>query len=540
MVNSLYHLIIVPILLPLIMAAFLLFFNERRHTLKLLCAIITSALLVIVAIALILHIKEMTPVADVYLLGNWAAPFGIVLVLDRLSALFILLSSSLVLGALIYSYSHWNKVGAHFPSLMLFLLTGINGAFLTGDLFNLFVFFEVMLTASYGLALYGSGNRRVRASLHYIVINLLASMFSLIGLSLIYGVSGTLNMADIAVKVSSIPSSDMMLFEAGAVILCIAFLIKSGSWPLNFWLPSTYSAAPAPVAAVFSILSKVGIYVILRLSFLIFGLNSSHFYGFGHNVLFYSGLLTIFFGMVGVLASQSLSRLASYSIIVTSGTLIATIGTGNQALIGPAIFYLLISTFALGAFFLLVELIERGQDSAANVLAVTMEVYGEEEEEEEDEIGLYLPATIAILGSCFAICAILIIGMPPFAGFLAKIMLISGQLNGGADPAIEHYVNFKDWLYVGAIILSGLTALISMTRAGIRTFWASLDENVPRVMLIEIAPIAGFLILCLLMTIIAGPTMRYMDVMAHNLHDSSNYINSVLGSLKELTSVGGL
>ncbi|WP_182418627.1 monovalent cation/H+ antiporter subunit D [Bartonella sp. HY038] len=538
--NALYHLIIIPIILPLAVAAVLLFFDERRHTLKLLSAIITSGLLVLVAIALIARAKDITPSADVYLLGNWAAPFGIVLVLDRLSAVLLLLSSCLMLGSLVYSYTHWNKAGPHFPSLMLFLLAGVNGAFLTGDLFNLFVFFEVMLTASYALALHGSGSRRVRAGLHYIVINLLASSLFLIGAALIYGVTGTLNMADIAAKLSAIPANDLMLFEAGAAILGVAFLVKAGMWPLSFWLPATYSAAPAPVAAVFAILSKVGIYVILRLSILIFGASASSVYGFGHNVLFYGGLVTIVFGIFGVLASQALSRLASYCILVSSGTLIATIGTGNEALIGPAVFYLITSTLALGAFFLLVELIERGQDSAANVLAVTMEVYGDEEEEEEDEVGLYLPATVAILGSCFAVCAILIIGMPPFSGFLAKIMLISGQLNAAEAPTAKHFVGLSDWLYVAAIILSGVAALIAMTRAGIRTFWASLEGSVPRVMVIEIAPIAGLLLICLLLTIIAGPTMRYMDVMGESLFNSYNYIGSVLGGVNELSGAGGL
>ncbi|WP_375706294.1 proton-conducting transporter membrane subunit, partial [Bartonella sp. AA2SXKL] len=199
----------------------------------------------------------------------------------------------------------------------------------------------------------------------------------------IYGIVGTLNMADLAVKIQYITSSDMTLFEIGAALLGIAFLIKAGVWPLNFWLMPTYSAAVAPVGASFALLSKVGIYIILRLTLLWFGPESGHFSHFGQTVLFYGGLATMAFGFIGVLASQVLVRLAAYSVLVSSGTLLTAIGIGNTALIAGALFYIVSSTLALGAFFLVVELVERCQDAAANVLTVTMEVYGDDEEEEE-------------------------------------------------------------------------------------------------------------------------------------------------------------
>lgn len=529
MIDSfLRHLIIIPILLPVATAALLLFYDERYRKLKLLVSLSSIGLLILVAIGLIDRAVNISPKAEVYLLGNWQAPFGITLVLDRLSAVMVFLASILGAAALVFSAAHWHKAGPHFHSLMQFMIAGVNGAFLTGDLFNLFVFFEVMLTASYALALHGTGQARVRAGMHYVVINLIASSFFLIGAAIIYGVAGTLNMADLALKLQTLRSADRIIFEAGAAILGIAFMVKAGMWPLNFWLTPTYSAAASPVGASFAILSKVGIYVVLRLTLLVFGPDSGALAGFGNDILFYGGLATLIFGFIGVLASQALGRLASYSVLVSSGTLLAAIGTGNASLTAGALFYIVSSTLSLAAFFLLVELVERSQDTAANVLAVTMEVYGEDEEEEEDEVGTYLPATLAILGACFGIAAILIIGMPPFSGFVAKFMMITGVFNPDGLNGDGYMPSPRDWVFVAFVILSGFAALIAMTRTGIRTFWASIEGKVPRVQIIEFAPVAGLLTLCLLLTIAAGPVADYMGKAAEELHHPNNYIGSVL------------
>src|SRR5690606_9711165 len=209
--------------------------------------------------------------ATVYRIGDWPARFGIVLVVDRLSALMLLLTSVVALAALPAALGRWQQRGNYFQPLFQFLLMGLNGAFLTGDLFNLFVFFEVLLAASYGLALHRPGARRVSAGMHYIVVNLLASMLFLIGVSLIFGVTGTLNMAALAKLVPQVPENTRALLHAGAAILGIAFLVKAAMWPLGFWLPRTYAAAPAPVAAMFAVMTKVGVYVLLRLSLLLFG-----------------------------------------------------------------------------------------------------------------------------------------------------------------------------------------------------------------------------------------------------------------------------
>ncbi|QNQ64267.1 monovalent cation/H+ antiporter subunit D [Brucella sp. 6810] len=524
------HLVVAPIVLPLITAAVLLLFDERRRKLKMAISFVSTVCLIAIAITLVCMASEKAPEAIVYLIGNWPAPFGIVLVLDRLAALMLVLASLLGLAALSFSFASWHKASPHFHTIFQLLLMGLNGAFLTGDLFNLFVFFEVMLAASYGLALHGSGPARVKAGMHYIAVNLVASSLFLIGVSLIYGVTGTLNMADLAQRISHVAAQDRMLLEAGAAVLGVAFLIKAGMWPLNFWLAPTYTATAAPVAAVFAIMSKVGIYVLLRLSPLMFGISAGSSYGFGNDWLYFGGMITLAFGLIGVVASQAMGRLASYSILVSSGTLLAAIGSGNTAMTGAALFYMVSSTLTIAAFFLLIELVERGQDAAANVLAVTMEAYGDDEEEEdEEEVGTVLPATLAILGTCFCICAILLIGLPPFSGFLAKFLILTAVFNGdGSAPQLTAPVSAASWVLVSLILLSGLSALIAMTRTGIRTFWASLEGNVPRVLVREVVPIAGLLGVCLALTIAAGPTMRYMDETARSLHNPDDYINSVL------------
>ncbi|MBX9462259.1 MAG: monovalent cation/H+ antiporter subunit D [Aquamicrobium sp.] len=527
------HLVIAPILLPLVAGALLLFFDDRERLLKATVSILTSVALLAISLALLrMAHGDGTPDQGqviVYLLGNWPSPIAINLVLDRLSAMMLVLTSLLAIPSLVFSIGRWHRAGPNFHTLFMFLLMGLNGAFLTGDLFNLFVFFEVMLAASYGLMLHSSGTQRVKAGLHYIAINLVSALLFLIGVALIYGTTGTLNMADLAVQIPLVNPGSRIFLETGAAVLGVAFLIKAGMWPLSFWLPTTYTAAPAPVAALFAILSKVGVYVILRLSLLFFVETPDSSPGFGSWLLFMGGMATIAFGTFGVLASQALGRLAGFSVLVSSGTLLATMGLLQVEVTAGALFYLVSSTLAIAAFFLLIELVERGQDSIANVLAVTMEAFGEDgdDEEEEEVVGVSIPGTLAILGISFGACAILLAGLPPLSGFVAKFAMLTAMLNpdgfgeGGA-------ITPSAWWLVAMLIVSGLAALISMSRAGIRTFWAPLEVRVPRVLLVEIAPVVALLILTLALTTQAGPVMRYMEATATSLYAPQSYIEGVM------------
>jgi multicomponent K+:H+ antiporter subunit D len=522
------HFVIAPVVLPLLAGALMLLFGERGRTAK--AAINLGATFGLVGIAIALVVGADTSAGGAgatYRLGDWPVPFGIVLVADRLSALMLLVTSLLAAAAVVFSLARWHRAGAHFHALFQFLLMGLNGAFLTGDLFNLFVFFELMLAASYGLALHGSGPARVRAGLQYIVVNLAASLLFLIGVSLIYAVSGTLNMADLATRIPGMAPESRGLLEAGAAVLGTAFLLKAGMWPLCFWLPTTYAPASPPVAAIFAIMTKVGAYIVLRLWLLLFGGAAGASAHFGADVLLLGGLATVAFGAIGTLASQDLARLAAYSVLVSSGTVLAAIGMGQAGVTGGALYYLVSSTLALGALFLLVELVERGREPGADVLAVTREAYGEDDlDHEDEEVGLAIPATMGMLGLAFIACALVIAGLPPLSGFIAKFALLTAALTPVASA--DEGVRTASWALLAILILSGLAAVVAMTRAGMRSFWASPDRAVPRVRVIEMAPVAILLLLCALQTVQAGPVMRYMHATAQSLHTPRTYIRDVL------------
>jgi multicomponent K+:H+ antiporter subunit D len=358
---------------------------------------------------------------------------------------------------------------------------------------------------------------------------------------LIYGVAGTLNMADLAARIPNIAAENRGLLEAGAGILGVAFLLKAGMWPKCFWLPSTYAAASPPVASIFAILTKVGAYIVLRLWLLLFGDAAGASAQFGGEWLLYGGMATVAFGAVGTLASQDMARLAAYSVLVSSGTMLAAIGMGQVGVTGGALFYLVSSTLGISAFFLLVELVERGREPGADMLAVTREAYGEDddqEEEEDGEIGFAIPATMGMLGLCFIGCAAVIAGLPPLSGFIAKFALLTAALNpiwlptGGDVPVAS-------WVLLAVLILSGFATLIAMTRAGIRTFWAESDRAVPRVRIIEMAPIAILLTLCAIQTIQAGPVMRFMQETANSLHSPHDYVREVLRTAEQRPHKGG-
>jgi multicomponent K+:H+ antiporter subunit D len=351
---------------------------------------------------------------------------------------------------------------------------GLYGAFLTADLFNLFVFFEVLLAASYGMMLHGSGRARVSAGLHYITINLLASSLFLIGAALIYGVTGTLNLADLAVKIPLVADKDLGLLHAGAAILAVAFLAKAGMWPLNFWLVPAYSAASAPVAALFAIMTKVGAYTLLRLWTLLFSGQAGTSAFFGGQWLIYGGMATLLVAAVSIIAAQRLERMASLSILVSAGILLSAVGFAQPSLTAGALFYMVSSTLALSALFLLAELIERSRsaneiplEEDADQLPKAVEALHplpgtNLDDEQKAVVGQVIPWTMAFIGLSFVVCALLIIGLPPLSGFLGKLALISALLNPlGLDVAQDEAIGAASWALIALLIFSGLAALLS-------------------------------------------------------------------------------
>jgi multicomponent K+:H+ antiporter subunit D len=534
MTQSFSQLMVVPIVLPLMTAALMVLLGEKRKRLKSIVNICATLAGLLVALETMRRVNGDggAGTVGVYLMSNWEAPFGIVLVADRLSALMLVLVGVVSLCAAVYAEAAWARAGVYFHALFQIQLMGLNGAFLTGDLFNLFVFFEVMLAASYGLHLHGSGWQRVRSGLHYIAVNLLASSLFLIGLAVLYGVMGTLSMADIAQKIALVPTLDRGLLHAGAAILAVAFLIKAAIWPLNSWLVPAYGATSAPVAALFALMTKVGIYALMRLWTLFFSVDAGPSTQFGGTVFLYAGLATIAFGAIGLMASMSLGRIAGFSVIVSSGTLLAALGTGVTAVTAAALFYMLSTTFAVSALFLLVELVERIGSKGHRLADVDLEP-GEDtnlDDEEAPLVGRAVPVSIALLGLAFMCCALLVAGLPPLSGFVAKVSLLAAVLSPAAPESSGAPLPVHAWLLVGLLLVSGLAATISLARAGIRHFWATGAQLPPRLKVIEAAPVLCLIFACVLLTVFAEPVFRITNATAAGLHSPTAYIEAVLSS----------
>ncbi|WP_225029204.1 monovalent cation/H+ antiporter subunit D, partial [Xinfangfangia pollutisoli] len=394
------HWIIAPVVLPAVLAALIVLLARRRPALARGLALAGTAALLAIALKLFLAASANPP--ELYRLGDWPAPFGIVLVLDRLSALMLLLTAGLGLAVLVQAMvTGWDRRGAHFHALWLFQLMGLNGAFLTGDAFNLFVFFEVLLIASYGLMVHGGGGPRIRAGLHYIAVNLVGSTLFLFALATIYSVMGTLNMADLAVKLRALPEGDQALMRVAAVLLMLVFAVKGALVPLHFWLPGTYAKAPGVVAALFAVMTKVGAYAAIRMGMLVFPPDLAVTGPLLGQLLLPAALVTLAIGAIGVLGARSLPRLAAYSAIASMGTAFIAIAGFSGPSIAAALYYMLHSTLSAAFLFLLADLLaSRGAvwldaDSALK--------------------GPRLPGPLAALYLAAAIAAA---GLPPLSGFI--------------------------------------------------------------------------------------------------------------------------
>ena len=529
------HLIVVPVVLPLVAAGLLLLLGDKRRRYKSLINISATLAGLLAAVTLLRRVDGggVSGEIGVYLTSNWEAPFGIVLVADRLSALMLVLVGVVSVCAALYAEAGWARAGVYFYPLFQIQLMGLNGAFLTGDLFNLFVFFEVMLAASYGLQLHGSGWPRVRSGLHYIAVNLLASSLFLVGLAVIYGVIGSLCMADIAEKIALVPARDRGLLHAGAAILAMAFLVKAAIWPLNSWLVPAYSATCAPVAALFTVMTKVGIYTLLRLWTLLFSEGAGPSVRFGQPVLLWGGLATIVFGTLGLIGSLRIGRIAGFSIIVSSGTLLATLGLGDTAVTSAALFYMLSATLAVSALFLLVEVIERlGADGQPKLRYGDLSP-GEDTNLDDDEaplVGRAFPVSLALLGLGFMCCTLVVAGLPPLSGFIAKFALLAAVLGTEGEAAASAGTSSVGWMTFGLLLLSGLAATVSLTRAGIRHFWSTGGRFAPHVEGVEAVAVLALILSSALLALFAEPVMRYTGATAAGVHAPRAYIRAVLST----------
>ena len=515
------HLVILPILLPLACGALLLLPGGRRNRLEAGLAIAAHLAVLAAAVALMVSVDSAGAQAMTYRLGNWPASVAIVLVADRLSALMVLLAAVLGLINSAFSVSRWSRLSPYYFALSQFLLMGLNGAFLTGDLFNLFVFFEVLLAASYGLLLHGSGEKRVKAGLHYIVINLVASLLFLIGVSAIFGVTGTLNMAMLAERIPELPEGTRGLLHAGAAILGVAFLVKAAAWPLGFWLPRTYDAASPAAAAMFAIMTKVGVYALLRFGMLLFGDEAGASAGFGRWWVFAAGVVSLAVGVVGLLAVRDLGRLAGYSLLVSVGTLLGVMVFADSGLLAGALFYMVVSSLGAAALYLVSGLI--GGDGTDEFEEPLLEAYNPDDEStytEEDEQPVVIPAPVGFLSAGFMISALVVVGLPPLPGFMAKVAMLVPLLGGDSGAA---------GLMATLIIASSLFALIALGRAGIQLWWAEPDRAPPAVRVGEAVPLAGLLLGLLVLTVAVEAPLGYLHRTAEQVLHPAAYTQAVLG-----------
>ncbi|MDN5504322.1 MAG: monovalent cation/H+ antiporter subunit D, partial [Comamonas sp.] len=357
-----------------------------------------------------------------------------------------------------------------------------------------------------------------------------------------YGITGTLNMADLARAIPQVQDADRGLLHAAAGVLGTAFLIKAALWPLNFWLVPGYSAATAPVGALFALMTKVGVYVILRLWTLLFSSEAGASALFGSTWLIVGGMLTMAFGAIGMLGSQRLTHLAGFAAILSSGTLLAATGFGQNLLTAGLLYYLPGSTLAVAALFLIADVVDRWRvdddagepyedDEAPFLNAELLPTEGFNlDDDEELMTGRAFPAAAAFLGLSFMACTLLISGLPPLSGFLGKFAMLTSLLNPlgmGTSSGVE--AGALGWSMVALLIITGLMALVALTRAGIRHFWANPEQSAPSLKVAEGLPIAALLLCCMVLTVKADDVMRYTQRAANALHSPDVYVRTVLG-----------
>jgi len=507
------HLPVLPVLLPSLTATVMLLAGDQsvaqgngRSRLAWIRRLALSSAVLGLIMALQLFLDAQDGVLRVYRLGDWPAPFGIVLVIDRLSAFMLLLTQVVALPVLWYATGGWDAHGRYFHAMFQFQLMGLGGAFITGDLFNLFVFFEVLLIASYVLLVHGQGRDRFRVGVHFVVLNLMASALFLIGVALIYALTGTLNMADLALRVPMVPAPESALLQVAALMLLVVFGFKAALLPLHMWLPATYAAASPPVAALFAIMTKVGVYSILRVQGVIFGADAGAAAFTAMPWILPLALGTCLFGVMGALAAHTLSRLVACLTVSSVGTALAAVGLFSAAGWSAALYYSAQSTLVMAGLFLLAELVAAQRGDAADRLEPAAPV-----------------AQPVLLGALLLLGAASAAGLPPLPGFIGKLLLL--QASAGTAAQV--------WVWA-IVLLAGLLAMIGLARAGSILFWhVNIDDGAPHAgrsgasVQLVFATTTLFAA-AIAMSVFAAPLKAYTDAAALQLMDRAAYARAVL------------
>ncbi|KDP87347.1 MULTISPECIES: monovalent cation/H+ antiporter subunit D [Cupriavidus] len=503
--HSLPFSILLPILLPMFAGGLLVAMPLRW--LRVQRTLSTAVALLLLPVAACMVLEAATGAIPVYHVGNWPAPFGIVLQLDRLGALMLLLTAVLGAAAVVAAGRGDARMGRHFHALFQFQLMGLNGAFLAGDLFNLFVFFEILLIASYALLVHGGGRARIGAGLHYVLLNLAGSAFFLIAIGVLYGLSGTLNMAHMGLRLAGLPPADVPLATAAGAMLMLVFGLKAALFPMLFWLPKAYASATGSAAALFAIMTKVGIYAILRCAALIFGAPDGMLAAFLHDWVWWMALATMGFGALGALAAPNLKTLTCYLVLASVGLLAASVSMQTGQSWAGALYYLLSTTLCTAALFLLADALEPAPPAGSAGQPVPV-VHGSR-----------------LAGALFLVAALAAIGLPPLSGFIGKVMVMrSAPLPAAAV------------LWPG-VLLSSLALLIAVSRTGTRLLWRLPQEHDPERhgAYHRVAPdgwklgCCAFLLACsVALVLFAQPLSRYLADTAAQLFDRAAYLRAVL------------
>jgi multicomponent Na+:H+ antiporter subunit D len=493
-------LVALPVAVPLVGAGLTLAFSRRPRIQRLITVVVLTVVLVVAVALLVATNANGIIVTSV---GGWGAPIGIPLVVDRLSALMLLVSSLVILCVLLYSLAQGVADGdegaplAIYHPTYLVLAAGVANAFLSGDLFNIYVGFEMLLAASFVLLTLGGTRERIRAGTIYVVVSLLSSLLFLTAIALIYAATGTVNLAQLAERLQEIDPGIRLLLEG---VLLIAFLIKAAVFPLSAWLPDSYPTAPAPVTAVFAgLLTKVGVYAMIRTQTLLFP------GGELRDLLMVAALATMVVGILGAVAQSDIKRLLSFTLVSHIGFMVFGLALSSRAGLSAAIFYVVHHITVQTALFLVVGLIERrGGTTSLDRLG---------------SLARYTP----LLAVLFFVPAMNLAGIPPMSGFLGKVGLLQAGLVDGRPLS---------WaLVVGGLVTSLLT-LYAVAKAWNKAFWQDAPAPLPQVRTPRgmVAPTAVLVAVGVAVAAVAGPLYRYTDLAADSLRAREPYISAVLAS----------
>ncbi|MDI6402076.1 Na+/H+ antiporter subunit D [Balneolaceae bacterium ANBcel3] len=499
-------LLILPILIPLVTATLALLFRTSSHMQRLIGVAGMAALLVSVVFLFTDVYRDGIQVLQA---GNWEAPFGITLVADMLTMLMLGISAIMGLIIAIYSIYDVDKEREQFGyyPLLHVLIMGVNGSFLTGDIFNLYVWFEVMLIASFILLALGNSKNQLQGALKYVIINLFSSLLFLFGVALLYGMTGTLNLADLAQRLPEVENTGLV--TTVAMIFMVSFGIKAAIFPLFFWLPASYHTPPVAISAIFGgLLTKVGVYALIRVFTLLF----TQDIGYTHTIMLWVAGFTMVTGVLGAASHYEFRKILSFHIVSQIGYMIMGLAFNTALGIMGAIFYVIHNILAKTNLFLISGIAQR--------LTGTFEL--------KNMGGLY--KHYPFLASLFLISAFALAGFPPLSGFWAKLSLVKAGLS------LEMYI------ITGVAILVGLLTLFSMTKIWMTAFWAAVPEKgVPEhfgkmplfgagklyIMVVPVMIVAGLIIL---VGLFAQPLLEVCMIAAEQLLNPSLYIEAVLGT----------